>query len=62
MNKNNKNLHKALSISSTLIGSIVFCGAIGYILKNKFNNDWLLVYLLIIGAFLGLYELYKQIR
>lgn len=36
-------------------------GGAGYFLSKKFNNNlWLL--LIILGAIVGLYELYKQIR
>ena len=62
MNKNNKNLQKALSASSTLIGSLLLCGLIGYFLKIKFDNFLWVVIFLILGAIIGLYELYKQIN
>ena len=62
MNQYSKTLQKALSISSTLIGSLLFCGIIGYLLKIKFGNVLWLVVFLIIGAIVGLYELYKQIK
>jgi len=61
MSKYNRSLQKALSISSTILGSLVLMGGVGYFLSKKFNNDlWLL--LIILGAVIGLYELYKQIR
>ena len=61
MSKYNRSLQKALSISSTILGSLVLMGGVGYFLSEKFNNDlWLL--LIILGAVIGLYELYKQIR
>ena len=62
MNQYSKTLQKALSISSTLISSLLFCGIIGYLLKIKFGNVLWLVVFLIIGAIVGLYELYKQIK
>ena len=62
MNQYRKTLQKALSISSTLKGSLLFCGIIGYLLKIKFENVLWLVVSLIIGAIVGLYELYKQIK
>ena len=62
MNQYSKTLQKALSISSTLIGSLLFFGIIGYFLKIKFENILWLVVFLIIGAIVGLYELYKQIK
>ena len=61
MRKYNRSLQKALSISSTILGSLVLLGGTGYFLSKKFNNDlWLL--LIIVGAIVGLYELYKQIN
>ena len=61
MRKYNRSLQKALSISSTILGSLVLFGGTGYFLSKKFNNDlWLL--LIIVGAIVGLYELYKQIN
>tara|TARA_B100000579_G_scaffold56823_1_gene40517 strand:- start:637 stop:828 length:192 start_codon:yes stop_codon:yes gene_type:complete len=62
MNQYSKTLQKALSTSSTLIGSLLFCGIIGYLLKIKFENVLWLVVFLVIGAIVGLYELYKQIK
>ena len=62
MNRHNKTLQKALSVSSTLIGSLLFCGFIGYFLKNQYDNFLWLVVFLILGAIIGLYELYKQIN
>ena len=62
MNKLNKDLQKAVSISSTILGSILLFGIIGYFLKNRFDNSILLIVCLILGAIIGLYELYKQIN
>ena len=62
MNKFNKNLQKAISSSSVLIGSILFFGLIGFWLQKKYNNEIWLIGCLILGAFFGLYELYKQIK
>jgi F0F1-type ATP synthase assembly protein I len=62
MNKLNKNLQKAVSISSTILGSILLFGIIGYFLKNRFDNSILLIVCLISGTIVGLYELYKQIN
>ena len=61
MNKFNKNLQKAISISSTILGSILLFGIIGFFLKNKFNNPTWLIGCLILGSIIGLYEMYKQI-
>jgi len=61
MNKFNKNLHKAISTSSTLIGSVLFLGGLGYLISQKLNNENWFIGLLIIGTIIGLYETYKQI-
>ena len=62
MNKFNKTLQKAITASSTLMGSLFLFGIIGYFLKNKFHNDYLLIIFLIMGAIIGLYNLFKQIK
>lgn len=62
MNKFNKNLQKAISISSTILGSILLFGTIGFFLKNKFDNPVWLIVCLIFGSIIGLYEMYKQIN
>jgi len=62
MNKFNKKLQKSVSASSTILGSILLFGIIGYFLKNKFDSPILLTACLILGAIVGLYELYKQIN
>ena len=62
MNKFNKNLQKSLAASSTLVGSLFFFGILGYYLTEKFNNQLYLIILLIIGAIVGLYDLYKHIN
>ena len=47
MNKHNKNFHKAISASYTLVGSLVLFGGIGYILKMKFHfQEYILLVLL----------------
>ena len=62
MNKYNKTLQKAITVSYTLVGSLLLFGGIGYILKIKLDNENWLTGCLIAGAFIGLYELYKQIN
>ena len=62
MNKFNKNFQKAISVSYTLIGSILLFGAIGYFLSDKFQNELWQAGCLILGAVVGLYELYKQMN
>tara|TARA_Y100001970_G_scaffold223066_1_gene274540 strand:- start:98 stop:277 length:180 start_codon:yes stop_codon:yes gene_type:complete len=55
-------LHKAMTASSTLIGAISLFGIIGYYLSNKYHNNLWFIILLIFGAIIGLYDLYKQIK
>ena len=62
MNKFNRNLQKSLSAASTLIGSLLLFGVLGYYLTEKFNNQLYLICFLIFGALVGLYDLYKQIN
>ena len=62
MKLRNKNFQKAITASYTLVGSIIFFGALGYILKIKLNNETWLIVCLILGSVIGLYELYKQIN
>jgi len=62
MNKFNKNLQKAIGVSSAILGSILFFGIIGFFLKNKFDNPIWLIVCLILGSVVGLYDLYKQIN
>ena len=57
-----ENFQKAISASYTLVGAIILFGGVGYILKIKFNNEYWLSGCLIVGAFIGLYELYKQVN
>ena len=61
MSKFNNSFQKAISSSYTILGFLFFFGTIGYILKNKFDNEWWFIAGLILGCFFGLYELYKQI-
>ena len=62
MNKSKKTLQIAISVSYTLVGSILLFGGIGYYLSKKFHNPFLFFGGLILGAIIGLYELYKQIN
>ena len=62
MNKSKKTLQIAISVSYTLVGAILLFGGIGYYLSNKFQNSFLFFGGLILGAIIGLYELYKQIN
>ena len=62
MRKSNKSLQKAITASYTLLGSLSFFGFIGYLLNEKFSNFFWFIGCLIIGACIGLYEVYKQIN
>tara|TARA_Y100000590_G_scaffold414881_1_gene512138 strand:+ start:751 stop:942 length:192 start_codon:yes stop_codon:yes gene_type:complete len=62
MSKYNKNLQKALSISSTILGSVLFCLIVGYILYQKSNNLFWLLFFALLGIMVGLYESFKQIN
>ena len=61
MSKFKNNLQKAISASSTLLGSILLFGVIGYYLKYEFKNDLWFISFLILGSSIGLFDLYKQI-
>ena len=61
MNKYNKNLQKALSVSSTIIGALLLFTGLGYFLYKKMDNEIWLISLSLIGVIVGLYEAYKQI-
>tara|TARA_A100001011_G_scaffold377665_1_gene441615 strand:+ start:2261 stop:2452 length:192 start_codon:yes stop_codon:yes gene_type:complete len=61
MSQFKNNLQKAISASSTLLGSILLFGVIGYYLKYEFKNDLWFISFLILGSSIGLFDLYKQI-
>ena len=56
-----KDFQKNISTAYILLGSILGLGGMGYLLSEKFNNQMWIVSFLLIGAILGLYELYKRI-
>jgi len=62
MKKYNNKLQQALSISSTILGSVLFCLTVGYILYQKFNNLFWLLFFALLGIIIGLYEAFKQIN
>ena len=62
MNKSKKTLQIAISVSYTLVGAILLFGGIGYYLSKKLHNPFLFFGGLILGAIIGLYELYKQMN
>ncbi|MAP66468.1 MAG: hypothetical protein CMF80_02055 [Candidatus Marinimicrobia bacterium] len=61
MSRFRSNLQKAISASSTLLGSILLFGMIGYYLMNEYKNDFWFISFLILGSLVGLFDLYKQI-
>ena len=61
MNKYNKNLQKALSISSTILGALLLFSSLGYFLYKKMDNEIWVITLPLIGVVVGLYGAYKQI-
>tara|TARA_A100001015_G_C14683451_1_gene591659 strand:- start:24 stop:215 length:192 start_codon:yes stop_codon:yes gene_type:complete len=61
MSQFRSNLQKAISASSTLLGSILLFGLIGYYLKYEYKNDIWFISFLILGSSIGLFDLYKQI-
>jgi|TARA_B100000212_G_scaffold161790_1_gene121659 uncharacterized membrane protein len=61
MSRFRSNLQKAISASSTLLGSILLFGMIGYYLMNEYKNDFWFISFLILGSLIGLFDLYKQI-
>ena len=62
MKKYNNKLQQALSISSTILGSVLFCLIVGYILYQKLNNLFWLLFFALLGVIIGLYEAFKQLN
>jgi len=60
--KTSSNLHKAIIAGSSMTGYLFTFGILSYILANKFDNNFYLIIGLIIGAVLGLYEVFRQIK
>ena len=58
----NSNLQKAMAAGSAMSGALLFCGGLGYFLFNKYHEKFYLLAGLIIGAIIGMYEIYKQIK
>ena len=61
-NKPDRNFQQAMSVAYTLLGALLVLGGMGYFLSNKYNNVIWLIGGLILGAVVGMYELYKQIK
>ena len=57
-----KNFQKNISTAYILLGSILGLGIVGYILSHKYNNQIWFISFLLLGAAIGLYELYKRIK
>ena len=62
MSRHNNNFQKAISSAYTLLSSLLFCGGVGYYLSIKTQNKFWVVSGLILGTFIGMYELYKIIK
>ncbi len=63
MSKKNTNLQKAMAAGSSMTGSLIVCGGLGYFLYQKYeHNIYYLAGGLILGAIVGMYEIYKQIK
>ena len=60
--KPGSNLRKAMIAGSSITGYLLIFGIAGYLLANKFDNQLYLIFFLIVGSFLGLYELFRQIK
>ena len=61
-NKNRKNIQKAIGASYSILGSLALFGIGGYWLDKRSGGEsfWLIIGLLL-GTFVGLYELAKYI-
>ena len=57
-----ENFSKTITAAYTLLGSILFLGGLGYYLSIKYNNNIWFMSLLLLGAVIGMYELYKRIK
>ena len=62
MQKPDRNFQKALTAAYTLLGSLLVFGGIGYYLSHRYDNIMWLAGMLVTGAVVGMYELYKQIK
>ncbi len=51
-----------MNAAYTLLASILGLGGIGYYLFYKYDNIIWFISMLILGAIVGMYELYKQIK
>ncbi len=61
--KNKKSpLHTAILIGSTISSSLLVCGGVGYFFYYQYQNLNYLLIGLIVGAILGMYEMYKFIK
>ena len=57
-----KNFQKNISTAYILLGSILLIGGLGYFLSIRYNNEIWFVSFLIMGAIIGMYELYKRVK
>ena len=57
-----KNFSKTITAAYTLLGSMLVFGGLGYYLSITYNNNVWFMSLLLLGAIVGMYELYKRIK
>ena len=57
-----KNFSKTITTAYTLLGSFLVFGGLGYYLSTTYNNSVWFMSFLILGAVVGMYELYKRIN
>tara|TARA_B100001142_G_C13769719_1_gene436639 strand:+ start:148 stop:342 length:195 start_codon:yes stop_codon:yes gene_type:complete len=62
LKKPGSNLQKAIIAGSSMTGYLLTFGIIGYFLSKQLDNQVFFIFFLITGTFLGLYELFKQIK
>jgi F0F1-type ATP synthase assembly protein I len=57
-----KNFSKTITAAYTLLGSMLVFGGLGYYLSTTYDNNVWFMSLLMLGAIIGMYELYKRIN
>jgi len=62
MKKPGSNLQKAIIAGSSMTGYLFTFGLLSYIVSKKFDNELYLIIGLILGAILGLCEVFRQMK
>ena len=62
MKKPGSNLQKAIIAGSSMTGYLFTFGLLSYIVSKKFDNELYLIMGLILGAILGLCEVFRQMK